>query len=91
MQFPSFLATATILAFGSTAVPTKWDSDRSIVIRDFTAPSYQAASDLQNVSTYHPLTRGKGSIGYLYKNAWRKGQFGELGLSPTTSYDHVNY
>ena len=90
MYLPNFLAAAAVLAFVATAVPTKRDSDRSIIGSGHRARAYQAASDLKNVSTYHALTRVQGLAGQLYKEAYRRGHFRDYGLSPTTSYGKVS-
>jgi hypothetical protein len=86
MHYQVLLVAAAALVVGATA------AKNSVVVSSFTAISYQAASDLQNASTYLPLTRQpvKGSASQLFKEAYRNGVFGQYGLSPTTSFFNVS-
>ena len=86
MHFQVLLIAAATLVEGSTV------TNNSVVVSSSTAASYQAASDLQNVSTYLPLTRQpvQGSVSQLFKEAYRNGVFGHYGLSPTTSFFNVS-
>lgn len=90
MNFHNFLRAAAALVLGVVAIPTKRQNDYPVIVSASTASSYQPASHLQNVSTYHALTRVNGSISQLYKEAYRNGHFGKHGLSPTTSFGNVS-
>lgn len=88
MHFPKLLAAAAaVLPLTLDGIPV--EAENKVVISGYSAPSYQAASDLYNVSTYHALTRVKGSISQQFKESFRRGHFGQYGVSPTTSYDMV--
>lgn len=86
MLLQTFLGAAAVLTVGTTAI------DSSVVTTSYKAASYQEASDLKNVSTYHALTRVKRPIGQRFKERSHEGVFGRAlgyGLSPTTSFDDV--
>jgi hypothetical protein len=83
MHSQSFLIAAVVLIVGALGAVTP---------RSYKAPTYQAASDLQNVSTYHALTRVKPSSGQLSKKRSYDQVSGRAlgyGLTPTTSFYNV--
>ena len=86
MLFQTFLGAAAVVVIGARG------ADNSFFINFKTATAKQAASDLQNVSTFNVLSRQPGvpTLSQFYKNAWRNGKWGGYGLSGTTSVDNVS-
>lgn len=79
MQIPKFLIAAFALEFEVAAVPTNLEAtEGDVVLSRHTARSYQAASSLHNVSTFHVLTRIEGSISQAYRRAHLRGVWTEL-------------
>ena len=83
MHFQNFLGAAAALIVTATA--------SLVTTRSYTAPSFRAASELKNVSTYHELTRMRSPVRQP-RGAYHNGlssRSGGYGLSPTTSFGNV--